>query len=340
MTPTLLTLVMALAISGEPPARTETPRQPNPLAPSLPLLTDEDESQLDQIVGRFIAYESGTVRGPDAKKVLADFQKLGPESIPALIRGLNRAAKIEHSCPAVIIAKKLARMLNATQDPELLEFARENVGAGVTQSRHMGVIKDLRVLCILRKRTLVQEESRAAVRTLPGARAVGSARSTTGKKEISEMSVTELVEAAGGERGPRLKAVLTRLGEKKGEAVLGALGSAATTYEADIQDLARDLLTRQLSSLSAKEVKGKLHDDRAEVRAAAARAAASKGMHLEHDLIELLADEELVVRRQSHQALVALHPGVDFGPRDSAAEAERKDAQQKWRGWLAKQGSR
>lgn len=340
MTPTLLALVTAMAISGAPPARTETPRKPNPLAPSLPLLTDEEENQLDQMIVCFIDYESGAVRGPDAKKVLADFQKLGPESIPALIRGLNRAAKIEHSCPAVIIAKKLARMLNATKDSELLEFARENVGAGVTQSRHMGVIKDLRVLCTLRKRTLVQEESRAAVRTLPGARAVGSARSAAGKKEISELSVTELVQAAGTERGPRLKAVLTELGGRKGEAVLGALGSAATTYEADIQELARDLLTRQISGLSATEVKGKLHDDRAEVRAAAARAAASKGLHLEHDLINLLTDEEPVVRRQAHQALGTLNPGVDFGPKDSAAEAECKDAQQKWRGWLAKQGSR
>src|SRR5438309_7500923 len=127
--PLLLTLTAVLMLANEPAVQTETARKPNPFAPSLPQLSDEEENQLDQTIDRFIDYESGKVRGPDAKKVLADFQKLRPEAIPALIRGLNRAAKIEHSCPAVIIAKKLARMLHATKDPELLEFARENVGA-------------------------------------------------------------------------------------------------------------------------------------------------------------------------------------------------------------------
>jgi len=154
------------------------------------------------------------------------------------------------------------------------------------------------------------------------------------------LSVSELVEAAGRERGVRLTTVLTELGRRRGEPVIGALGSAAATYEADIQELARDLLTRQLSSLSAKELTGKLKDDRAEARAAAARAVASKGLHLENELIDLLMDEEPFVRRQAHQALLSLHPGTDFGPRDAATEAERKDAQQKWRGWLAKRGSR
>src|SRR5207244_13235895 len=92
--------------------------------------------------------------GEDGKKAGAEFQRLGPEAIPALTRGLNRAAAIEHSCPAVTIAKKLDRMLRASNDAELLEFARENIGAGVTQSRHMGVIRDLRVVCIIRKRNL------------------------------------------------------------------------------------------------------------------------------------------------------------------------------------------
>ena len=144
MTPLLLTLATCLVFSGEPPTRTETPRQPNPLAPSLPLLTDDEENQLDQTIDRFIDAESGKLRGADAKKAQSDFQKLGPEAIPALIRGLNRAARIDHSCPAVIIAKKLARMFSTTKDPELLQFARENIAAGVTQSRHLGVIKDLR----------------------------------------------------------------------------------------------------------------------------------------------------------------------------------------------------
>jgi hypothetical protein len=338
--PLLLTLTAVLGLAGEPPAQLETTRKPNPFAPSLPQLSDEEENQLDQTIDRFIDYESGKVRGPDAKKVLADFQKLGPEAIPALIRGLNRAAKIEHSCPAVIIAKKLARMLSATKDSQLLEFARENIGAGVTQSRHMGVIKDLRVLCMFRKRGLAQEENRATVRTLPGAKALGSAQSTAGKKDVHQMGITELVEAAGSERGARLKTVLTELGQRRGEPVIAALGSAATTYDGEIQELARDLLTQQLSGMSSKELKEKLKDDRAEVRAAAARVAGNKEVHVEGELIDLLNDDEVVVRQQAHQALLTLSKGADFGPKPDATLAERIEAQQKWRGWFAKQSGR
>jgi hypothetical protein len=338
MTPTLLTLTAVLVLSSEPPPRTETPRQPNPLAPSLPLLTDEEEKQIEQTIDRFIEAESGKLRGAEAKKAQSDFQKLGPEAIPALIRGLNRAAKIEHSCPAVIIAKKLARMLSTTKDAELLEFARENIGAGVTQSRHMGVLKELRVLCTLRKGALPREENRAAVRTLPGSKAVGTARSTAGKSDVRDMGVSQLIEAAGSERGVRLKAVLTELGRRRGEPVLGALGSAAATYDGEIQELARDMLTRRLSVLDAKELKDKLKDDRAEVRAAAAHVAGSKGVHLERELIPLLNDDEALVRRQAHQALVTLSKAEDFGPLDDATEVQRSQAQAKWQSWLAKQG--
>src|SRR5437016_5561132 len=118
--------------------------------------SDDREKKFDQIIDRFIEYDTGKLPGSEGKEALSDFRQLGPEALPALIRGLNRAAKIEHSCPAVTIAKKLNRMLRNTTDLELLEFARENMGAGVTQSRHMGVIRDLRVVCMVRKRLVAQ----------------------------------------------------------------------------------------------------------------------------------------------------------------------------------------
>src|SRR5438128_5954241 len=135
-------------------AQTSKPREVNPLAPSLPLLSDKEEEKIDDTIDRFIQYDMGKLRGEEGKKALKEFRELGPEAIPGMIRGLNRAAKIESSCPAVTIAKKLAVMLRASNDPDLLDFARENVGAGITQSRHMAVIKDLRFLCILRKRAV------------------------------------------------------------------------------------------------------------------------------------------------------------------------------------------
>src|SRR5262245_57938444 len=103
MTTTFLTLTLAALMSGDP----EAPRKANPFAPSLPALTDEEEEKLDAIIDRFIDADTGKVKGEDYKKAVQEFEKIGPEGIPALIRGLNKAAAIEHSCPAVVIARKL-----------------------------------------------------------------------------------------------------------------------------------------------------------------------------------------------------------------------------------------
>src|SRR5216684_9064480 len=153
MKPTLVLLVLAW-VSPYLAAQSEKPREPHPLAPSLPLLTEKEEEKVDETIDRFIQQDMGQLRGEEGRKAIKEFRELGPESIPGLIRGLNRAAKIETSCPADTIAKKLAIMLRASNDPDLLEFARENVGAGITQSRHMGVIRDLKMVCIMRKRSV------------------------------------------------------------------------------------------------------------------------------------------------------------------------------------------
>ena len=52
---------------------------------------------------------------------------------------------INHSCPAVVIAKKLAGTIRATRDPMLLDYARENIGTGVERSQHMAVLKDFTI---------------------------------------------------------------------------------------------------------------------------------------------------------------------------------------------------
>src|SRR3954462_5425296 len=109
MTHALLTLALAALAGGDDAA----PRPPSPYAPSLPALTKEEEARLDEVIDRFIQYDTGRLRGEDARRALRDFEKLGPEAIPALIRGVNRAAEIQHSCPVVVIARKLNRLLMA-----------------------------------------------------------------------------------------------------------------------------------------------------------------------------------------------------------------------------------
>ena len=97
---------------------------------------------------------------------------------------------------------------------------------------------------------------------------------------------------------------------------------------------------RQLSRLKIDQLKEKFKDDRAEVRAAAARVAATRNHHLESELIELLNDDEKVVWQAAHEALVTLGKGVDFGPKAGAGPTDRKAATEKWRAWLDRQNGR
>jgi hypothetical protein len=329
MNATLLTLAL---VTVTPAGGKYADRERHPLAPSLPQLTDKEQEAIEAIIDRFIEHDVGQLKGPRAAKAVADFKALGPEAIPALLDGLNKAANLEGSCPAVLIAKKLAQLLSASNDPELLDFARGMIGTGVTARRHTVVLKDLKVTCQLRKAYL----QRVALMNKGN---LGKSAGAAGKPPRS-MTVAELAEAAGSERGPRLKLVLTELEKRKGPQVLEALGAAAGNYEKDIQQHARDLLDKHLARQPAAVVKAKLKDDRAEVRAAAARTVAARGLHYGSELIDLLTDSDKGVRQAARQALVRLSRGQDFGPEPGASEDDVAVAVRDWSAWWDKQGSR
>jgi hypothetical protein len=300
---------------------------------------EDREQKFDQIIDRFIDYDTGKLPGAEGKHAMAEFTKLGPEALPALIRGLNRAAKIEHSCPAVTIAKKLNAMLRASQSPGLLEFARENIGAGVTQSSHMGVIKDLRVLCMLRKRVLLErgvtdpDEAPEPART-------STLETQPRRKKVRELTTKELAEGTGTERGLRLRMVLEELGKREGTEAIDALGSAASTREGEPQKLARELLAKKMDSLDNTTLKAKLKDDRPEIRMAAIRAAGSRSLRMGEALIELLSDTDDSIRQAARESLKRVSGGQDLGPKSDANEADRKHAAEQWRAWLAAQNGR
>jgi hypothetical protein len=332
MTPTLCALALVLFMPADPPDKSDSPRKPNPFAPSLRLLSEEEEKDLDRVIDRFILADVGRLRGAEAKQALTDFQKLGPDAIPALIRGVNRAAAIEHSCPAVTIAKKLSALLRASNDTELLQFARENIGAGVTRSRHMGVLKDLRVTCMLRARVVAQKTP--SLKTAPTPDDI--------RDDLSSLTVSQLLtEAFSLQRGPRRESLLKELDKRALDDILPDLGAvAADDGNANQQKVARDLLDRTLSRLTTKDLTAKFADEVPEVRASAARVAAQKNWHVEQDLIDLLADDNVEVRQAAHQALVRLNPRVDCGPKDDADEVARVLAIKKWREWLTRKGVR
>jgi hypothetical protein len=231
-----------------------------PLPLQARVQNEDKEQKFDQIIDRFIEYDTGKLSGPQGKQALVEFNNLGTEGMPALIRGLNRAAKIEHSCPAVTIGKKLNRMIRAAQSREVLEFARENIGAGVTQSRHMGVINDLRLLCTLRKRSLAGREA-ATSDDSPEERPTSGLEAQP-RKRVSQMSVRELAEAVGTAKGIRLRMVLTELGKHKTDEAIDALGTAASVHEGDYRKLAREYLDKLMADLDDASLLQKLKDDR------------------------------------------------------------------------------
>jgi hypothetical protein len=331
----LFALSLAVVIVGSVAAEPK-PRH-SPYAPSLPYLTREEEGKIEQIINRFILADIGRLQGTEAGKARRAFDKLGDEAIPYLIRGLNRSAQIQHSCPVAVIARKLRRLLGASQDPILLEFARDEIGAGVGPTRHQVILDNLRFALLLRKNALARRgPQRGTVRIAPG----GSSRSNPGEATLSRLSTEKLLERASIERGAALKQVLLELAKRRDPEVIDGFITAANSYEASTQQLGRVLLDRHLAREKDEVVKKKLGDEHKEVRLSAIRVVVGKYPNLAGDLIPLLADEEEAVRTLAHRALVRLSRGLDLGPAVNANTAQRELAQKRWQLWWARQQRR
>jgi hypothetical protein len=325
MTPTVLALT-ALLIAADP-----TPmRKPHPLAPSLNQLTEEEEDKIDEIINRFIKGDTGQLVGEEAKQAERDFDALGPDAIPALIRGLNRAAKLEHSCPTLMIAKKLSRMLAASEDPKLLDFARDEIGTGVPRGKHAGILAELRTRClVLRKNVLARGTPPPTITTAP------KPEPKPEPKTPRTMTTVELVTAARGVGGTELKTLLTELEQRKGTDVLPGFSSIIKGNDLETQQYARDLMDKYMARQTNAFVKEKLKDTDVEIRRAALRVAAKSSAFLS-DLIDALGDEDAGACADAHQGLLHWRKGEDFGPAADANKQQILDAQMKWRTWLTK----
>jgi len=240
--------------------------KPSAWAPSLPGLTQEEEQKLDDIVDRFIQFDAGKLTGDDGKKAKEDFDKLGPDATFALIRGLNRAAKLETSCPAVTIAKKLGKIMATTEDKELLDFAKENVGAGAKDSRHAPVIADLKLTCQTRRAYLVRAK-------VPDPPPYGSTTTAT-PTPLNKLTVAELANIITTGKTAQAKQATIEIATRAGDEPLNALASAATTVsDPDVKQAARDALDKALSRLKPEALAEKLKDKNEELRAAAERVS-------------------------------------------------------------------
>jgi hypothetical protein len=275
-----LLLAFCFLLSGDPPRDLEL-RERHPLAPSLPVLTKEEEAHIQRVIDRFIRHEMGKLGGAEGKKALADLKALGPEAIPGLVHGLNRAANLAGSCPAVVLAHRLELLLSASEDRQLLDFVKDNVGLGVTVKRHLRALQELRLTCTLRKSYLVRNNIVYRPPVSP----------------LKTMTATELAAAAEKERGPRQQAYLKELAKREG---------------------GKELILKQLLRAGDDEVKEQLKSDEAKVRLQAVDQVAARKLRYGAELIRLLSDGDEEVRRAAHRALVQMAGGQDFGSTEVA----------------------
>ncbi len=113
--------------------------------PPLPTSDSNEQRQFDDEVNRFIQFDIGRLQGEAGNRARRDFERLGPEAIPALVRGLNRSAKIYASCPVVVISNKLGEVMDQNRDPAMLQYVADHLGEGVPKSApHIARIQALK----------------------------------------------------------------------------------------------------------------------------------------------------------------------------------------------------
>lgn len=81
----------------------------------------------------------------------------------------------------------------------------------------------------------------------------------------------------------------------------------------------------------------KLTDPLPTMRWAAIHAIAKKRIHREEEMIDLLGDDNPLVRQAAHDALVVLSRGNDFGPPLGANVVQLAASRHRWRQWLKMQ---
>jgi hypothetical protein len=160
--------------SPRPPA-TEPPKSDFKLPPIKRTgrpgdLTPEEDARITQIIDRFILHDVGLRSDPQAVR---EFRQLGPEAIPPLVRGFNKAITLNHSCPASMIYQKLGSLIRSSDDRQVLAFIRNEVGAGVPHTPYAGLVNNLKVMSSMRAAQVARLKTEPPRTPHPGGRSPG-----------------------------------------------------------------------------------------------------------------------------------------------------------------------
>ncbi|MEY4945471.1 MAG: hypothetical protein RIR22_172 [Planctomycetota bacterium] len=296
-------------------------REPNPLAPSLPLLSEAEEARYDKIVNQFIKYDLGQLPGAEGLKAKNDFLKLTSESIPALFRGLQISSKLEHSCPVAMISQKLKSFLLKSEDDELLDYARDELTSALEGSRHAPLLQDMRLGVTLRRKVVLANKP-----AVP--------------KWLLSMTVAEMLKSLQEEENQQKhKLMAQELGRRGDHESLQGLGLFAVSFYPEVKEPSIKLLQEKMRKLKIGEMQEFLKDTNPLLRQKAAEAMgnlkATKGAE---DLVPLLLDANGGVQKAAREALVKIGAGKDFGPIDFSNSESVKKSQLEWKRWLTEQG--
>jgi HEAT repeat protein len=203
----------------------------------------------------------------------------------------------------------------------------------VTKTPHLGIIKDLRVFCLSRKKQVAANAANGG-QPEPG--------ETIAIKPLRNMTGAELAAAASSQRNTeRLRRVVQELETRTGPEAIGALALLAdAAADEGLRKDAGASLARNLARQPADVLRKALAHEQADVRVAVARAVGDRGLAFGGELIEVLHDADADVAQAARQALVKLAKGMDHGPERGVREADRAEAVRKWRAWWARQGGR
>jgi HEAT repeat protein len=256
------------------------------LAPKeVPKATPEREALYDAVVQRFILYDVGRLPGLAGRKAAADFEALGSDAIPALVRGLNRSATLDASCPVVAISGKLGTLLAACNDLELIAQVRDSIGKGVGLTLYAPYLDALKQSCANR---LKKSQDLLKPRVPQLVAALKSKDATTRRKAANTLglvgadaktAVPALVESLK-DPDPQVRGTAARALAAIGPPAVPALLKAAeSSPDRSVCSLAYLALgeSRPADAEALRALVAALKDPEKEVRAAAAFALARLG---------------------------------------------------------------
>ena len=284
----------------------------------------------DAIVDDFIRADVGELRGREGQAAMSEFYGLNtPEAIPAVVRGVNKAANIRASCPIIVVSNKLQQLTMNCNDTALLRQAHNDLTAQAN-SPYGHYVGNLKQHIDSRLAGLQGREPKREV-TMTGGTPGQLRRS---RVNLSKWTFKDLEEAVAEDADEQLMRVLEEVANRQGSEYTELLAKAVAAMAPENKEIARGLLARRLLRMTEETLREKLKDQDTEVRAMAARAAGYKGLTAGYpELVALLRDKSPAAAAEAKATLVKLS-GEDFGPPEGAKGIEWYDASKRWEKWL------